>query len=189
MAATAMRDGGVIVLPTDTLYGFSAALDNRAAYERIISLKGSAPSRRFIALADTTDVVARYVAGWGSVARSALDAIWPAPLTAILPAGPACPPWVGDTIAFRVPANDFVRQVVAALGEPVVSTSVNRTGQPPMEDTDAIVKAFGEVVELIVARKGAAGTLASTLVDLTVAPARVVRQGDYAWPAAGKSSN
>jgi L-threonylcarbamoyladenylate synthase len=188
LAADAMRGGGVIVLPTDTLYGFSAALQCRPPYDRIVGLKGSVSGRPFIALADSIDMAARYVTGWGSASRDALSAVWPAALTAVLPAGPACPRWFGSTLAVRVPDNDFVRRVVEALGEPIVSTSVNRAGEAPIDDADAIEDAFGDDIDLMVLREEKRRSQASTVVDFTVTPPRVLRQGDYAWPAGGKPS-
>jgi L-threonylcarbamoyladenylate synthase len=190
VAATTLGRGGVIVLPTDTIYGFSAALNDRDACDSILALKGSREARRFICLADSIAMVDAYVDGWGSSSRADLAAMWPAPLTVVLPAGARCPRWVGDTVAFRVPDNDLVRRVVAALGQPIVSTSVNRSGEPPINDIDVIENLFGEKVGLAIVRsESTASGMASTVVDVTVSPARVLRRGSYAWPTKGKPSN
>jgi L-threonylcarbamoyladenylate synthase len=186
--AAALQDGSVVVLPTDTLYGFSALVTDRDARERIIEAKGGQSARRFICLADGVDMVASYVSGWGSVTRATLDELWPAPVTVVLPAGGRCPSWFGDTIAFRVPDDAVLRRLLTEVGDPVLSTSVNREGEPPLNEPDDIESAFGNVVDMIVVRRKIAAAGASTLVDCTVSPAKVLREGDYVWPGGGKPS-
>lgn len=188
LAVDALKRGGVAILPSDTLHGFSTALGNRAGHDRIRAIKGGAPGRRFIYLASGIDMVARYVGGWGCTSRKKLAAIWPAPLTAILPSGANCPGWIGDTIALRVPRCRFLHATLEALGEPVASTSVNRAGAPPLEDPDTIERCFGDRVELIVSGEKAAGGPPSTLVDFSRGTPVVIRSGGYAWAATGKPS-
>jgi L-threonylcarbamoyladenylate synthase len=184
-AAEALMTGAVIVLPTDTLYGFSAALSQEAAVRRVASIKKTPDDRRFIVLASSIDMVEEYVASFGCSSRDTLASIWPAPLTVILPTGPDCPAWVGPTVAFRVPAWDSLRALVARVGEPVLSTSVNRTGQAPLDDASAILREFGEEVDAVFERKETGGG-ASTIVDLCGKSPRVVRAGIYAWDATGR---
>jgi tRNA A37 threonylcarbamoyladenosine synthetase subunit TsaC/SUA5/YrdC len=100
----------------------------------------------------------------------------------ILPAGPACPAWVGPTVAIRVPALAPLRDLIESLGEPVVSTSVNRTGGSAMDDPHDIRREMGNEVDLVVSGL-APDHAASTLVDLTGKAPRLVRRGSYAWAA------
>jgi L-threonylcarbamoyladenylate synthase len=184
LAAESILHGAVIALPTDTLYGFSAALSQEAAVRRIAAIKRAPEERRFIVLASSADMVAKYVASFGCTTRDALAARWPASFTAILPSGPACPAWVGPTVAMRVPAWEPLRLLVARVGEPVVSTSANRTGAPPLDDAHAILREFGEDIDAVFERIGAGGA-ASTIVDFCGVTPRVVRAGSYAWDATG----
>src|SRR5262245_54400414 len=180
LAADALVRGQVLVLPTDTLFGFSAAISHDAAIRRIASIKRAQEDRRFIVLADTVDMVESYVASFGCSSREEMEARWPAALTVILPSGPKCPAWVGPTVAIRVPAYVPLRAVISRVGEPVVSTSVNRTGQAPLDDAPAILREFDEEIDAVFER-GSGGGEASTIVDLCGKSARVVRAGGYAW--------
>jgi len=184
LAAEALLHGAVLALPTDTLYGFSAALSQDAAVRRIASIKRAPEDRRFIMLASSVDMVADYVASFGCATRNELARRWPAPFTAILPSGPRFPAWVGPTVAVRVPAWDPLRALIARVGEPIVSTSANRTGAPPLDDAHAILREFGDEIDAVFERAGDGGP-ASTLVDFCGSAPRVIRAGSYAWEATG----
>jgi L-threonylcarbamoyladenylate synthase len=184
LAAEALAHGAVIALPTDTLYGLSAALSHESAVRRIASIKRTPDDRRFILLASSIDMVSAYVASFGCATRAQLAERWPASFTAILPAGSACPAWIGPTVAFRVPAWEPLRTLVEKLGEPIVSTSANRTGAIPWDDAPTIMRELGDDIDAVFARDGEGGP-ASTIVDLCGATPRVIRMGAYAWDATG----
>jgi L-threonylcarbamoyladenylate synthase len=188
LARETLAGGGVVVLPTDTLFGFSARLSAADAVRRISAAKGAPGDRRYILLASSVDMVGHFVRSFGCVSRDALGAMWPAPLSVILPSGSTCPAWVGPTVAIRVPALDSLRELIEDLGEPIVSTSVNRAGQEPLDDAHAIRREFGAEVDLIVLGDTHDGA-ASTLVDLCGGAPRVVRRGRYAWPAGAGDGN
>jgi len=181
-AARTLAGGGVVVLPTDTLYGLSAAVSSDEAYRRILALKRCGENRRFLLLASSADMVERYVSSWGCTSREVLARLWPAPLTAILPAGQACPDWTGATVAFRVPDLEPLRELIDELGEPVVSTSANRSGESPLHRLEEIERVFGPHVDLLVASRREAQDLPSTIVDFTQQEPRLIRQGSYPWP-------
>lgn len=183
-ASDALVRGAVVVLPTDTLYGFSAALSWEAAVRRIATIKQAPNDRRFIILASSIDMVGKYVGSFGCATKAGLAAMWPASFTAILPSGAKCPAWVGPTVAIRVPDSAPLRAVIEKVGEPIVSTSVNRAGQAPVDDAHAILREFGEEVDAVFERTGPGGDV-STIVDLCGKTARVVRGGSYTWDAAG----
>ena len=179
---------GVVVLPTDTQYGLHAAVSSSAGVERIRELKGGEPGRRFVLLAASIEMVDRYVASFGCASREGLSRRWPSPLTVILPAGPRCPSWIGDTVAVRIPKLPELCEIVESLGEPIVSTSVNLSGQPPANDPADIEKRFE--VDFVVADVAPGNpNRASTIVDLCGESPRVVRRGDYDWSAAAGASN
>jgi L-threonylcarbamoyladenylate synthase len=189
-ALGALRTGGVVVLPTDTLYGFSCRVEDEAAVERIAAIKQSPGDRRFILLASSVGVVDDYAASFGCAARSVMERVWPAPVTVVLPSGKRLPPWCGPTTAFRVPALPPLLDLLASLGEPVVSTSVNRSGNPPMMRASDIFREFSSEVDLVVAGDEKGLERASTVVDLTGKEPMVLRRGDYDWAAAvGNPSN
>jgi L-threonylcarbamoyladenylate synthase len=176
-----LRSGGVVVLPTDTLPGFHAAASRREAVERISALKGVTGPRQYLLLAASIDMVSEYVASWGCASRETLAGIWPAPLTVILPAGGRTPEWVGETVALRVPRLEPLCSLIEQLGEAFVSTSCNRSGEPPMRDYEIIGGAFD--VDMVLTGPAKTGP-ASTLVDASGKTAVVLREGPYDWAAA-----
>jgi tRNA threonylcarbamoyl adenosine modification protein (Sua5/YciO/YrdC/YwlC family) len=179
-ALRTLKTGGVVVLPTDTLFGLSARISSRTAVGRIAAAKGTPDRSRFKVLAASIDIVDGYVSSYGCVAGARMDRSGAAPLTAILPSGAKCPAWTGESVAFRVPGVEPLRDLIGALGEPVVSTSVNAAGQPPLTDPGEIAERFGASVDLILTGAGQTGR-ASTIVDCTGARPEVVRAGDYDW--------
>jgi tRNA threonylcarbamoyl adenosine modification protein (Sua5/YciO/YrdC/YwlC family) len=183
-ARDVLEAGGVLVLPTDTLHGLSAAVTSLQAVMRIAAIKGAASRTQFLLLADSIKMVERYVESFGCSGHDSLARLWPAPVTVILPAGDRCPDWLGDTVAFRVPDYPPLREVIRHLGVPVISTSINRSGEPPILDLGEIKNSFGDLVDMFVA--GEVNTnLASTIVDLSGDRPEVVRQGDYVWGESG----
>ncbi len=184
LARETLARGGVVVLPTDTLYGFSARLSAEDAVRRISAVKRAPNDRRYIVLAASIAMVDKCVQSYGCTTRESLAGRWPAPLSVILPSGPSLPAWVGPTVAVRIPDLEPLRRLIDALGEPIVSTSVNRTGQEPLHDVHDIRREFSSEVDLILSGE-APGAVSSTLVDLCGETPQVIRDGAYAWARAG----
>lgn len=178
-----LNDGGVVVIPTDTLYGLSTCLVNSAGVDRIAIIKGTPDEQSFLVLADSMAMIEPYVMDLAPGLHDLLYRIWPAPLTAIMRTSPTCPDWAGETIAFRVPALKPLRKLITDLGRPIVSTSVNRSGEPPLAGISQIQEAFGDEVDLVVAGDSPEdGPVASTIVDFTGEKPVLVRMGSYLWP-------
>jgi len=190
------RPGSLLVLPTETLYGFSARASDRLSIERVQRLKGRG-ERGFVAIAADLAMVQRYLPENTSVDLIGwLQRVWPAPLSVILSVNQRLD-WgrgsvdSGATAAFRVPTHSWLRELVGKLGEPILSTSVNRSGAPPQLRGAAIAKEFGEQVDYLVEDPGLEAAAnerrASTLVDATQWPPLVLRQGAFHFeiPATG----
>jgi L-threonylcarbamoyladenylate synthase len=188
LAATLSREG-VAVVPTDTIYGLSTPMSSRAGYQRILEIKRCSSDRQFLHLAASVGMVQRYISSWGCGSKADLAAIWPAPLTGVFRSGGKCPDWIGETIAFRVVALPLLERVIDVLGEPIVSTSVNVTGEAPLNDIEKIEDRVGESVGLIVESGIKPGGQPSTIVDFTGARPVVVREGAYDWAGSGNPSN
>lgn len=186
------RPGSLVVLPTETLYGFSACAGDAGSVARVAALKGRRRGGGFVALASDPGQIRPYLDDTTpSRVPDWLASIWPAPLSAVLPVNRAVA-WgrgsvdSGWTAAFRVPRHAWIRQLAARLGEPILSTSVNRTGAPPLRRAADIVERFGNQVDLVVEDAGledaASETVApSTLVDATCWPPRLLRAGAWPW--------
>jgi L-threonylcarbamoyladenylate synthase len=180
--------GGMLVLPTETLYGLSARASDVAAVERIAATKRR-EDRSFVAIAANLAMVQRYLPEDTPATTIAwLRQAWPAPLSVILRVNQQLA-WgrlgvdSGPTAAFRIPAHPWLLELTAQLGEPILSTSVNRRGALPLQRASAIAAEFGAELDLLVEDpqlEAAAETkMASTLVDATHWPPRVIRAGAY----------
>jgi L-threonylcarbamoyladenylate synthase len=165
--ADALVDGSVVLMPTDTIYGLHAVASNGEAVARIAEMKGRDETKPFIVLASS---VAQFpdlgiTAAPGIV--QALDSLWPAPLTAILPRG-------GSTLAVRIPALDWLRGLIERTG-PLVSTSANRTGEPAVDHPEALARGLQDVLDIV--DGGVRTGEPSAILDLTGDEPRFIREG------------
>jgi len=176
--AGAIRAGGVAILPSDTLYGFSARYDHPAAIARIAALKGRANGAPFLLLiADRRDLALLTAE---PPPAAALDLVWPGPVTLLLHSRPELLPLLrgpADTVAVRWPRDRRLQALIAAIGMPIISTSVNRQGELPLADPDLIAAVFGAAIDVLADGGSLAGGRASTIIDLTADPPVLVRAG------------
>jgi tRNA threonylcarbamoyl adenosine modification protein (Sua5/YciO/YrdC/YwlC family) len=177
-AIDSLTDGGVVVLPTDTVYGVFALPRHEASIARIFSLKrrpGSMPLPLLIAGIDQLPLVSSYES---QKLTSLLQAFWPGPLTVVLP-NPLLEMSVVvsemGTIAVRCPDNRLIRQIAGVLG-PLAATSANVHGEPTPESASEIAKELAGV-DLVVDGGVLKDGLASTLVDLSQSDTVILREG------------
>ena len=164
--STLISDGGVAILPCDTIYGLCAAYE--IGEKALMDLKGRDSSKPFLILA--TIEQAKQLCE--SIPQDILDA-WPAALTVILDKK------TGGTIAIRVPNDSFLQQLLKMAGTPIYSTSVNIAGEPSLHSLSAICKRFESLVDVVVRGDEMQGKVPSTLIDATSRPYKLVRQGLY----------
>ena len=176
-----LRRGGIVIMRSDTVYGVHGVAPATGA--RLTALKGRPDGKPLLVLlADRHGAEAIT----GSQPPPALAALWPGPLTIVLPVADPAPTPVAagaESLAVRVPADPALRAIVAAVGAPLYSTSANRTGEAPLGDPAALRATFGSSVELIVDDGPVTAAVPSTIVDATVSPARVLRAGAVAVTA------
>lgn len=175
--ASLLGRGGVVVLPTDTIYGLHACAANDEAVERLVAIKGRHFDKPLLVIAaDIQDTVALGVE-ISSPLRAALAAVWPAPLTAVLPLRhPIAASRGASSLAVRLPDLPWMRQLLRRTG-PLASTSANRSGEPPISAA-AVPPDMEERIDGIVAGPILVGK-PSTIVDFTSAEPRVLRQGEF----------
>jgi tRNA threonylcarbamoyl adenosine modification protein (Sua5/YciO/YrdC/YwlC family) len=178
-AIAAIRAGEVVVIPTDTVYGLAGDPSNPAAVERIYIIKGRPPRLELNLLAASISQLDGLVE-MDSVARALAGAFWPGPLSLVCPLGTRrlAIPRSGGSLMVRVPAHDLLRGMLAATG-PVASTSANRHGAPPAGSAPAAELALGEDVAGVVDGGPSIG-MASTIIDLSLRPPRLLREGPIA---------
>jgi len=183
-AAKWILDGGVVALPTDTLYGLAADPFDAAAVARVFAVKGRDAARALPLVAADRRQVEALLAPLGATAARLADHFWPGPLTLVVAAPPALAKDVtGGTgaVAVRVPDDAVARAICAACGRPVTATSANRTGEPPASDPDDVERALGGVIDLLIDTGPTRGGPPSTIVDVTGDRPQLVRAGAIDW--------
>jgi len=179
IVAECILKGGVCVIPTDTVYGFSGIVP--WSKNKIQTIKGRDEGKSFIQLIADPNEIYNYTS---LSIPSRLFSLWPGALTLVVPVSKGDN--AGSTIAFRCPGDAWLRKVVELVGSPIYSTSVNRSGQPVMYKLQSICDEFLGEVDLIVDGDKiiAPDAKASTLVELTDdGQCKVLRQGSVAIPS------
>jgi tRNA threonylcarbamoyl adenosine modification protein (Sua5/YciO/YrdC/YwlC family) len=175
----ALLDGGVVLLPTDTLYGIAALASDERATAQLFALKGRTAATPIAVLcADARQAASLVDPADEAVVRSCGDRWWPGPLTLVCRRRHGVELHLGDpedTVGLRVPDHPVVRMVAERVG-PLATTSANRHGEPPAVTVEEALLSLGEGVAVVV-DGGAIEGHASTVVDTTRRPWRVLRDG------------
>lgn len=184
-AADVLRQGGVVALPTDTVFGLVAVAADRAAVDRVYEIKARDPAQPlplFVADVDQADLVAEL----NDAARALAAKFWPGALTIVVRKRPTYDTRAAagsDTLGLRVPADPVLREVARQLG-PITGTSANLAGQPECRTAAEVRAQLGDAVDLIVDAPVAAIGAPSTVVDCTdPAGVRILREGVVSRPA------
>jgi L-threonylcarbamoyladenylate synthase len=183
-AATWIRRGGLVALPTDTLYGLAADPFSNTAVTRLFEAKGRAAERALpLIAADSAQVVAHLGRLSGEAERLAAT-FWPGPLTLLIAASSALALAVTSgtgAVGVRVPADEVARRICAACGHPVTATSANISGQPATADPDEVERSLGDRIDLLIDAGPTRGGAPSTIVDVSGASPTLVRLGAIPW--------
>ncbi|PIR94469.1 threonylcarbamoyl-AMP synthase [Candidatus Falkowbacteria bacterium CG10_big_fil_rev_8_21_14_0_10_39_11] len=172
-----LKNNGVIVYPTDTIYGLGADITSKKGIEKIYKIKQKKASGLTFIIHDLKHV-AEY-AHVSDYAYKLMKRLLPGPYTFILKATKKVPKELipnKKTVAIRIPANYICQAIVKELGQPIVSTSVNITGEPYFTDPLEIEKKFGNQIDAIV-DNGPLPNDPSTVIDLTTDEPIIIRQG------------
>ncbi len=179
-AVAILRAGGVVAIPTETVYGLAADVTNAAAIARVFAIKGRPPDHPLIVHAAGIDALRGFIADEPAALRALAERFWPGPLTAVVRRGPRTPLAVTggqETVAVRVPAHPIARAILAALGGALAAPSANRFGALSPTRAEHVRADLGDAVDLIVDGGPATVGVESTIVDLTGAVPAVLRAG------------
>lgn len=183
-AATRIRRGGVVALPTDTLYGLAVDPFRRDAVARVFEVKGRPADRALPLIACDVAQVTASIGPLNAAGERLAATFWPGPLTLLLTAPPGLGADVtGGTgrIGVRIPADAVARAVCRAFGSVVTATSANLSGAPATSDPDEVERTLGARVDLLLDGGPTRGGAPSTIVDVTTAVPRLVRAGAIPW--------
>ncbi|PYP31320.1 MAG: threonylcarbamoyl-AMP synthase [Gemmatimonadetes bacterium] len=179
-----LQRGGLLAYPTETVYGLGSRA-REAEVRALARLKGRRPNKPFLLLVSSRTMAEAQGLAFNEVASALARAFWPGPLTLVLPGGGGRLPDLlrgpEGGIAVRWTSHPGMARLVAALEEPITSTSANLPGQPPAPGAEAILRDFAAAAEagtLVVLDGGVLGNSPpSTVVDCTRPTPRLVREG------------
>jgi L-threonylcarbamoyladenylate synthase len=179
-AVAVLQAGGIIALPTDTVYGIAVALTTPGGIERLFAAKDRPPDKAITVLADSLEQVAGLVEV-PDLGRRLANRYWPGALTLVLPVRtdarlPLALTAGTRTLGVRVPGHPTPRSLARAVG-PLPTTSANRSGDADCRDADSVAAALGRNLDLILDGGPSPGGVPSTVVDCTGPEPRVLRAG------------
>jgi L-threonylcarbamoyladenylate synthase len=179
-AFTALDNDGVVVFPTDTLYGLGADVFSLPALQRIFAIKGRPAELALPVLVAGLDQVESVALPMTNQAQQLAERFWPGPLTLVMRRSPELPDLVtggADTVAVRMPAHRIPLALARRLGRPITGTSANLSGSPDLLDLDSIDSQLGNLVDYIIRAGPSPEGTGSTVVDITGDEPRILRDG------------
>lgn len=179
-AARILREGGLVAFPTETVYGLGANGLDAAAVKKIFAAKGRPQDNPLILHIPSADWLERYCEDVPEIAYRLAERCWPGPLTMILRRKPCVPDATTaglDTVGVRCPNHALTRRMIELAGVPVAAPSANRSGRPSCTTPEHVLEDMDGRIDAIVDGGNCAVGVESTILDLTVQPARVLRPG------------
>jgi len=182
-AADAIRGGGVVAIPTDTLYGLAADPFQPSAVAKLFDAKQRSADRAIPLIAADVAQVADRLGPLTAASSRLAAAFWPGPLTLLVQAPASLAPAVSRSgkVGVRVPAHPVARQLCAACGTPLTATSANISGEPALNDPDLVARALADRLDVLIDTGPTMGGPPSTIVDATGSIPILVRSGAIAW--------
>jgi tRNA threonylcarbamoyl adenosine modification protein (Sua5/YciO/YrdC/YwlC family) len=177
-AVEVLKEGGVIIYPTDTVYGLGCDIFNKEAVERIYSIKNETDTKLFSFICADLKDISKY-AKVSDYAYRAMRKLLPGPYTFVLPAAKEVPKilWTKrKTVGIRVPNNSITKVLVQELGNPIISTSATTRKGEHLFDPLEIKTVFNISVDLMLSM-GALKGIPSSIVDLSGSEAEIIREG------------
>jgi L-threonylcarbamoyladenylate synthase len=177
-AAVVIRAGGVVIYPTETVYGLGCAPQIPEAAKRLCFIKGRADKPLPLVCSDME--AARRIVEFNPAAERLAERFWPGPLMLVLPAKVEYSIWVNHgakTLGLRVPGHEVSRKLAKLSGGVIVSTSANRSGEKPHNSASGAAEELGEDVDLILDGGRTPLTEPSTVLDLSGEQIWMLRKG------------
>lgn len=179
-AVEVLKRGGLVALPTETVYGLAADAENELAVRRIFATKGRPETHPLIVHVSGIDALDGWAREIPETARKLAAEFWPGPLTMVLPRGPRALDVVTggqDTVALRVPSHEVARKLLKAFGGGLAAPSANRFGHVSPTTAEHVAQDLGTDVDLILDGGPSEVGVESTIVDLSSAKPAILRPG------------
>jgi len=179
-AVEVLRRGGLVAIPTETVYGLAADALDEEAVAGIFRAKGRPSSNPIIVHVADAAMARSLAASWPAAADAVANRLWPGPVTVVVPRGPRVPDIVtagGATVALRCPAHPLARRLIAASGLPLAAPSANRSEAVSPTTAHHVLEGLGNRIDLILDGGPCTKGIESTVIDCTTSPPRILRPG------------
>ena len=184
-AVAVLRRGGVIGIPTDTVYGIAANALDEDAVDRVFTLKGREDTSPIPVLIGEVADLFKYGTHVTDEAVALAEAFWPGQLTIVVSKSDLIPSVVSgglDTVGLRIADHHVPRRLISDLGAPITATSANISGTEALNSAVSVAEQLGDGLDLVFDGGQLAPSRPSTVIDVTSGPPKILREG--AVPAA-----
>ena len=179
-AVEVLRRGGLVAMPTETVYGLAANALDEEAVAGIFRAKGRPATNPVIVHVADVAMARSLAAAWPEAAEAIATRFWPGPATVVVPRGPRIPDVVtagGPTVALRCPDHPLTRRLIAAAATPLAAPSANRSEAVSPTTAQHVLDALGNRIDLILDGGPCSKGIESTVIDCTTSPPRILRPG------------
>lgn len=179
-ASDALNNGGIIAYPTESFYALGVSASDATAIKKLFGLKGRPPEKPVPLIVGDKDVLLSVIQYIPDHAKELMERFWPGPLTIVFKAREGVSALLtGGTgnVAVRIPGDSTALYLARGLRSPLTATSANPSSKRPAETAEEVIDYFGAGVDLIIDAGRAPGGRPSTIVDVTVEPHRILREG------------
>ena len=179
-AAEILKNGGLVAIPTETVYGLAASAFNEDAVANIFKAKGRPNDNPLIVHIADIEELEKIAKDITPQAKKCMDAFWPGPFTAVLPKRDIIPSSVSgglNTVAVRLPANAVARAIIKESGLPLAAPSANRSGSPSPSTAQHVIDDLNGRIDAVVISEKCAVGVESTVVTFATNPPRLLRPG------------
>lgn len=174
-----LERGGIIIYPTETLYGMGVKYNNRIQLKKIFEIK-KRPAEKVFPLIVNLNHLDLLVVSIPLIAKKFIEQYWPGPLTLLLPAKDDLPVEItmNKKIAVRMPGESFALELIKKSPFPITATSANISGMLPASDIEEVIRYFKDLYnDLLIIDGGRLKGVPSTILDVTVSPPKIIRRG------------
>jgi L-threonylcarbamoyladenylate synthase len=179
-AASIIRSGGVVAFPTESFYGLGVSAWHEKAIQRLFAIKEREENQPILLLIPTRSLLNQYVIRIPDIATQIMEQFWPGGLTLIFEANPDLPHLLTSgtgKIGLRISSHPVAAALVKAVGAPITGTSANISGQAACSSAEAVRHSLGRSVDFVLDGGDTKGGKGSTVLDITVDPPAILREG------------
>lgn len=179
-AVEVLQNGGIVLLPTDTVFGICCRIDKQESLEKLFTIKKRDPKQAVPILVSSTDMVKEYALPFDEKVENLMETYWPGGLTIVLPCEKekvlSLVRGDGDSVGFRIPDMPSVYEIIERVGVPIVGTSANFHGNPSVTKYQDLDPNLVALVDFVLPEDSLGG-VASTVLDCSTTPWKILRKG------------